>query len=170
MTIKVDLHFLQQKAQEFYSNGLATTTRSTYTAGQQRYTTFCREIMVSPTLASEATLTLFASYFATQNISHTTIKVYLSAVQHMHVSARLHNFFNAQLTPHLQLTLKGTQKSQATGQPPRVRLPITLQIMGNIKALYTGQAVLFLHQHHDLGCLLPSLLCLLVSQQIHHPC
>ena len=57
----------------------------------------------------------------------------------MHVSAGLHNLFNAQLTPRLQLTLKGIQKSQASAQPPRVRLPITLQIMGNIKDLLSKQ-------------------------------
>ena len=68
-----------------------------------------------------------------------TIKVYLSAAQHMHVSAGLHHFFNVQLTPCLQLTLKGMQKSQASAQPTRVWLPITLQIMGNIKVLLAKQ-------------------------------
>ena len=92
-------------------------------------------IKIPPTPALEATLILFASYLVTQNISYTTIKVYFSAVQHMHVSMGLHNFFNAQLTPRLQLTLKGIQKNQASIHPPRVRLSITLQIMGSIKAL-----------------------------------
>ena len=96
-------------------------------------------IKIPPTPASEATLILFASYLATQNISYTTIKVYLSAVRNMHVSMGLHNVFNAQLTPRLQLTLKGIQKSQASTHPPRVRLPITLQIMGSIKALLSKQ-------------------------------
>ena len=85
--------------------------------------------------ALEAMLILFISYLATQSISHNTIKVYLSAVQHMHVSVGPHNFFNTQLIPCLQLTLKEIQRSQASAQPQRVRLPITLQIMGNIKAL-----------------------------------
>ena len=84
-------------------------------------------------------LILFVSYLTTQSIAHTTIKVYLSAVQHMQVSAELHNFFHTQLTPRLQLTLKGIQKNQASAQPPRVRLPITPQIMGNIKALLSKQ-------------------------------
>ena len=97
----MDLHFLQLKAQEFYNSGLATTTRSTYSAGQQRYTTFCREVAVPPMPASEAMLILFVSYLATQSITHTTIKVYLSAVRHMHVLAGLNSLFNAQLTPRL---------------------------------------------------------------------
>ena len=128
------------KAQEFYSNGLAITTRNTYSAGQLRFSTFCNmKKIIPPTQASEATLMLFASYLATQNISYTTIKVYLSAVQHMHVSLGLHNFFNAQLIPRLQLTLKGIQKSQASTHSPKVRLPITLQIMESIKALLSKQ-------------------------------
>ena len=57
----------------------------------------------------------------------------------MHISAGLHNFFNTQLTPRLQLTIKGIQKSQASAQPSRVRLPITLKIMGDIKALLSKQ-------------------------------
>ena len=57
----------------------------------------------------------------------------------MHISASLHYFFNAQLTPCLQLAIKGIQKSQALTQPWRVRLPITLKIMGGIKALLSKQ-------------------------------
>ena len=91
--------------------------------------------------ASEATLILFTTHLATQNISHSTINVYLSAVQHMHISAGVHNFFNEkeQLTPCLQLTIKRIQKSQASAKPSRIRLPITLKIMGDIKALLSEQ-------------------------------
>ena len=88
---------------------------------------------------TEDTLILFATYLATINISRTTIKVYLAAVRHMHVSAGLFSFFGKQLTPRLQVTLKGIQKKQAITQPPQSRLPITLQIMGNTKTLLAKQ-------------------------------
>ena len=100
---QVDLPLLQHKATEFYTNGLATTTRSTYTAGQSRFITFCRAIKTSPMPASEATL--IASHLATQGISHTTIKVYLAAIRYMHTSAGRYASFNTHFTPHLQLTL-----------------------------------------------------------------
>ena len=135
----IDLPFLQLKAKEFYSHGLAASTKSTYSAGQLRFTTFCKELKLSALPATEATLLLFVSYLATHNISHTTIKVYLSAVRHLHVSAGMHTFFNNQLTPRLQLTLKGVQKSQASTQPPRIRLPITLEILERIKTLLSKQ-------------------------------
>ena len=57
----------------------------------------------------------------------------------MHVLAGLHTQFSSQLTPCLQLILKGIQRNQATSHPPRVRLPITLQIMRSIYDLLTNQ-------------------------------
>ena len=57
----------------------------------------------------------------------------------MHVSAGLFSFFDKQLTPRLQLTLKGIQKKQGITKPPRIRLPITLQIMGSLKTLLAKQ-------------------------------
>ena len=127
------------KAQEFYANGLAASTLSTYSAGHIRFNNFRKELKVTALPATEAILLLFATYLATINISHTTIKVYLAGVRHMHVSAGLFSFFDKQLTPRLQLTLKGIQKNQATTQPSRIRLPITLQLTGNIETLLAKQ-------------------------------
>ena len=135
----LDPSFLHAKAQEFYANGLAASTKTTYSAGQLRFINFCNGLQIPPVPASEATLILFVTYLATNNISHTTIKVYLAAVRHMHMSAGMFSFFDKQLTPRLQLTLKGIRKTQAVSQPPRIRLPITLQIMGNIKTLLARQ-------------------------------
>ena len=59
----------------------------------------------------------------------------MATIRHMHVSVGLYALFDKQLTPRLQLTLKGIQKKQAVTKQPRVRLPITLQIMQNIKTL-----------------------------------
>ena len=108
---------LQLKAQYFFNNGLAANTRGTYSTGQQRFKTFCQAINARTLPASEATLTLFITYLATENISYKTIKVYLSAVRHMHVSAGMFSEFALHLTPRLQLTLKGIQRSQALSHP-----------------------------------------------------
>ena len=82
--------------------------------------------------ATEKVLILFATHLATRDISYVTIKVYLSAICQMHVSSRQLQFFNQQLTPRLQQTLKGIQKAQAATHPPKARLPITLDIMRDI--------------------------------------
>ena len=81
---------------------------------------------------SEDTLLLFTVHLATEGISTSTIKVYLSAIRSFHVASGRHDDFARQLTPRLQQVIKGIQKEQAITRPPRVRLPITLDIMQGI--------------------------------------
>ena len=126
---------LLNKAQELFRDGLATSSRNTYAAGQARYINFCKSARVPATPATEYTLTLFVAHLATANISQGTIKVYLSAIRHMHVSKGLHNQFNQQLTPRIQLILRGIKKHQASTHSPRIRLPITIQILHSIRRL-----------------------------------
>ena len=121
--------------QVYYDRALALNTKSTYSAGQQRFISFCKSAKVQSMPASESTLLLFATHLGTSNISYTTIKIYLSAIRHMHVTAGVHSYFSQQLTPRLQPVLKGIQKSQALTHPPRVCLPITIQILENILQL-----------------------------------
>ena len=105
-------------AQHFFNNGLTANTRSTYSTGQQQFKAFCQAINASTLPASEATLlTLFITHLATENISYKTIKVCLSAVHHMHISASMFSDFSQQLIPRLQLTRKGIQQSQALSHP-----------------------------------------------------
>ena len=73
---------------------------------------------------------MFVSHLAQQGLTHQTIKVYmyLSAVRNLHVTAGLHNQFAAQLTPTLEMVLKGIKKDKAAATP-RIRLPITVEVM-----------------------------------------
>ena len=77
---------------------------------------------------------MFVSYLARQGLSQASIKVYLSVVHNLHVSAGLHEEFSKQLTPRLELVLKGIKKEKAKSAPPS-RLLITVEIMGSIKAV-----------------------------------
>jgi hypothetical protein len=65
---------------------------------------------------------LFVGHLARQGLSYASIKVYLSAVRNLHVAAGLHKGFTEQLTPRLELVLKGIKNESA---PRRSRLPIT---------------------------------------------
>ena len=56
---------------------------------------------------------MFVSYMAQQSLSQASIKVYLSAVCNLHVSAGLHEEFSKQLTPRLKLVLKGIKKGKS---------------------------------------------------------
>ena len=57
----------------------------------------------------------------------------------MHVSAGMFSEFCQQLTPRLQLTLKGIQRSQAVSHSPKPWLPITLQLLQNIYTYLSQQ-------------------------------
>ena len=119
--------------QRHYLNGLAPSTRNTYAAGQNLYKIFCSRANRTPIPTSESTLLLFVAHLTTLNLSYATIKVYLSAIRHMHVTVGQHSSFNLQLTPRLQQVLKGIRKTQAASKPPRARLPITRSIMQRIR-------------------------------------
>ena len=133
-TTSTHLNKLLNKAQKLL-HGLAKSSRNTYTAGRRRYVNFCKMTRIHPIPTSECTLTLFISHLATSNISQGTIKVYLSAVRHMHVCKGLHNHFNRQITPRLHLILRGIKKRQAGMHSGKTRLPITIQMLYNIKPL-----------------------------------
>ena len=78
---------------------------------------------------SESTLLLFSAHLAKQSLVHTTIKVYLSAIRHLHITHGLHNTYAEQLTACVQLVLKGIKKMQLHNKPLKQRFPITAAIM-----------------------------------------
>ena len=79
---------------------------------------------------------MFVSHLAQEDLAHSSIKVYLSAVRNLHVSAGYHTEFAAQLTPRLQLVLKEIKKERAKFAPSCTRLPITVEIMSKIKEVF----------------------------------
>ena len=53
---------------------------------------------------------LFVTYLAREGLSYTTIKVYQAAICNLHTTARMHNTYQAQLTPYLEQVLQGIKK------------------------------------------------------------
>ena len=88
----------------------------------------------------ECTLTLFVTHLATSNISLRTIKIYLAAVGYMYVCKGLHKQFNYQVTPRLQLILRGIKKRQAGRHFTKPLLPITIPILRSIKTALSKEA------------------------------
>jgi len=127
------------KAQKLLQNGLAKSSRSTYAAGGKRFLNFCKAVKLRPIPASERALTLFSTHLAMSNVSYGTIKVYLSAIRHMHICKGLHANFRQQLTPRLHLILRGIKKRQAGLRPKRKRLPITISLLRKIRHLLAKQ-------------------------------
>ena len=81
---------------------------------------------------TEDILLLFITHLAQQGLTHAAIKVYLSAVHNLHVTAGLHKDFSDQLTPWLEMVLKAIKKEKSV-IAPSTRLPITINIMSKIK-------------------------------------
>jgi len=121
------------------TEGLALATRRTYSAGQHSFAIFCSASGSRVLPATKSALLLFISHLASKNISHAIIKVYLAAIRHLHVIASMHKSFEEQLTPWLQLALRGIKRTQAIAIPCRSHLPITLHIMCAIKDYLSRQ-------------------------------
>ena len=123
------INSLYRAVQHYYINCLAPSTHRSYKAGQSRYLIFCHKIQRSTIPTSESTKLLFVTYLAREGLSYTTIKVYQAAICNLHTIARMHNMYQAQLTPYLEQVLQGIKKHQL---PTRHRHPITVDIMANI--------------------------------------
>ena len=83
---RLDLYTLQKALQSYYHQGFAASTQKTYAAGVQHYLSFCKHIHYSPLPASEQTLLLFITYLGQLELTHKTIKVYLSAIRNLHIT------------------------------------------------------------------------------------
>ena len=83
--------------------------------------------------ASESTLCYFVSFLATAKLKHQTIKCYLSAVRHLHITEGHNDPFKVDL-PRLHYVLRGIKRSQGEEgvNRDRVHLPITPSILAQL--------------------------------------
>ena len=65
------------------SNSLKLNTKRTYGSAQNKYLNFCTLYDQSPLTATEHTLLLYVAYLYNQNLSHSTVHVYLEAVRYL---------------------------------------------------------------------------------------
>ena len=128
----LDFSKLQIAVQKYFINGLAPSTKKSYHAGQSRYYQFCQQLRVTSIPTSERVLLMFITQIAKEGIAHTTIKVYLAAIRHLHVFVSMYQTYNQQLSPYLDLVMTGIKKEQLHGKPQRQCLPITSSIMASI--------------------------------------
>lgn len=104
---------------------LAQSTKKTYDSGMRQFFTFCSQMNITPQLPIDEDTLINFSVSMARSVQYSTIKNYLSAVKNYHSShgykLPLPNFLR------LQLVLRGIKRSQGTC--PRVRRPITLQLL-----------------------------------------
>ena len=133
----MDIASLQTAVQGYYQKGLAKSTHKSYQAGQNRYLTFCREVGKSAVPTTEDILLLFIAHLDQQGLTHATIKVYLSAVRNLHVTVGLHKEFTQQLTPRLEMVLRGMKREKLPVLDSQSRLILRPRLkrhsVGNLK-------------------------------------
>ena len=113
---------------QYLTLGFAPSIRRTYQAGVRCYLQFCNLFNIVPFPASSLTLCYFCVHIACQ-VSHKTIKVYLSGVWLEHLECGLPDPTDDEL---LRLLCKGIKRSQ--GNTSRLRLPITINILKVLKS------------------------------------
>jgi len=85
---------------------------------------------------SESTLTYFVAHLAKEGLKHRTMKVYLSAVRHLHIAEGAPDPFQSPLG-RLQYVLQGAKRMEArSGTSPRTRLPIGPDILRTLRRIW----------------------------------
>ena len=123
-----------------FAKGLADSTQRTYRSGQNRFLSFCGLGGFEAVPASESVLIYFVSQLVKEGLRHRTIKVYLAAVRHLHIAEGRDDPFQAPMN-RLHYTLMGVKREEAQrGKKSRERLPITPDILRQIKTVWEGRA------------------------------
>ena len=84
----------------------------------------------------ERTLCLFIAYLARSGLAYFTIKTYLAALRHYHISMDVQCFQQSAM-PKFLLVKRGIRKEKAKSYSQKPRLPISPQILLQLKALWS---------------------------------
>lgn len=124
---------LSIQADKLVEQGIAESTKSTYTAPQKQFYKFCMETGLNPLPASTNTVLLFLTHLHNKGLSYNTCHVYLSAVKSMHI---LHDVVPPNLSnARIRLALKAIKKKCPE---PQCKKPITFNILQKIWSLLKG--------------------------------
>lgn len=119
----------------YFQQGLAPSSKRVYKSAKDRFISFCQKFNFNPLPVTETLLCQYVSYLAEENIMHSTIKVYLSAIRHLHIENHMPDPHIASMA-RLEQVVKGVKRDQARKLPnQRTRLPITADLMRQMKSV-----------------------------------
>ena len=96
---------------------------------------FCQDASISALPVSEPHLCSFIASLADQGLKYRTVKVYLSAIRHLQISAAQPDPFGGKPMSRLEYVLRGIKKNESEkGVGSRERLPITPSLLLRMKA------------------------------------
>ena len=117
----------------YFQRALASSTQRSYASAQSRYLAFCNQFLIPPLPVQEIHLCRFASFLASDNVSHSTIKCYLSALRHMQIARNLPDPLISSM-PKLEKVVRGIKSQQSLKKGSKDgRLPITPDLLSKIR-------------------------------------
>ena len=120
----------------YFRASLAPSTTRSYESAKKRYLQFCANSDNDPLPASEEKLCSFVTYLADSNLTHQTIKCYLSAVRHLQIAMNKGDPHISSM-PKLEHVLRGIKKEQSKKHTPaKSRLPITPNILTRLREVW----------------------------------
>ena len=123
---------LEGIAQGLVLDSIAPSTQRAYTSAQASYSRFCQMLGVPTCPASEQVLLLYVADMS-QRVCHGTIRSYLSAVRHLHLSRGLADPLLG--TTRLELALKGLRRRKPRARDARLPItPLVLSILESTRA------------------------------------
>lgn len=137
--MRLDVRELDKLVDKYFAKGLAVSTQRTYQCGQSKFLQFCEAGGFQAVPAAEATLCKFVAHMAGAGLRHRTIKVYLSAIRHLHIMEGKNDPF-VPGHPRLHYILQGVKRTEGeSGVERRQRLPISPDILRKVKAVWEAE-------------------------------
>lgn len=109
---------------------IANSTRNSYETGVRQFSIFCQANQLCQLPAFAETVRLFLASLFREDLSLSTMKVYLTGVGNDHTEANLSNPINSHAV-HRQLT--GVKRRSSLSKQPDLRHPVTLHLMRQLK-------------------------------------
>ena len=122
------LHDLTMAAQSLVAGHIASSTRTTYTAGFSRFHSYCSTVGLHSLPATPASVVNFLAHLRGSATSVSTARVYLAAITNAHREAGLPSPTTSDI---VDLAMRGYQRFG----PPEAdkRLPLTVGLMRHLK-------------------------------------
>ena len=127
---------LENFVHQLFAEGIASSTRATYSSSQVRYLNFCNKFGINPLPLTDRSLCLFAAFLANEGLRAQSISVYLSALRHLQIAAGL-QAPPLSSWPWLPYVLRGIKRSQAPSG--RIRLPITSSVLMQLLQVWSAE-------------------------------
>ena len=124
----------QASADEFFAKGLTKSTQKSYQSSVRRYRSFCVSSGRSAFPAAEDTLSAFVASLAKEGVSHTSLRVHLSAIRHHQIGNGQGDPGIAQMT-RLEYVMKGIKRDGALSVR-KERRPITPVLLKKLFAVF----------------------------------